>query len=60
MCDSNGDFVDHILLHLFIARDLWGILLCLSDVSWTMPRLVNAMLASWNRKLGKLNNGEVN
>lgn len=60
MCDSNGDFVDHILLHLFIARDLWGIFLCLFDVSWTMPQLVNAMLASWNRKLGKLNNGEVN
>ena len=47
ICTSNREFVDHILLHRSIAKELWGILLCLFGVSWVMPNLVTAMLGSW-------------
>jgi hypothetical protein len=47
MCKSNGESVDHLLLHCPIAKDLWDMLLCLLGVTWVMPHSVSAMLESF-------------
>ena len=47
MCKSNGEFVDHLLLHCPIAIDLWDMLPCLLGVTWVMSLSVRDMLESW-------------
>ena len=52
MCKSNGKSVDRLLLHCPIAKELWDMLLCLLEVSWTMPHSVCDTLESWQGIVG--------
>jgi hypothetical protein len=38
MCKKSGEFVDHLLLHCDIARDLWSYFLTFFWVERVMPR----------------------
>ena len=38
MCKSNGELVNHLLLHCPITRDLWDMVFSLFGVCWVMPR----------------------
>ena len=40
MCKCNGESVDHLFLHCYIASDLWSIVLGLFGVHWVMPKSV--------------------
>ena len=56
MCKSNGELVDHLLLHFPVAMDLWSMVLALFGVSWVMPHTVLGLLGCWRseeRRVGK-------
>jgi hypothetical protein len=47
MCKSNGEYVNHLLLHCHVAQELWTLILNVFGVSWVMPRGVSDLLACW-------------
>lgn len=49
LCKSDGESVDHVLLHCSVARGLWSYVLCMLN-SWVMPRRVVDVLRCWKRK----------
>jgi len=46
MCMKSRKFIDHLLLHCEVARDLWNSLFKLFGFVWVMPRRV-IELVSW-------------
>ncbi len=53
MCRSDGESVNHLLLHCSVAQELWNMILNMFGVSWVMPRDVVDLLACWAGKVGK-------
>jgi hypothetical protein len=47
LCKKSGEFIDHLLLHCEIARNLWSYILILFGVEWVMPQTVLELLNSW-------------
>jgi hypothetical protein len=47
MCKKSREFIDHLLLHCEVARELWSSLFNLFGVDWVMPRRVRELLVSW-------------
>jgi len=52
LCKKSGEFIDHLLLHCEVARDLWSYVLILFGVEWVMPRTVLKLLNSWGAAIG--------
>jgi hypothetical protein len=46
LCKKSGEFIDHLLLHCEVVRDLWSYVLILFGVEWVMPRTVLELLSS--------------
>ena len=40
LCKTNGDMVDHLLLHCPFSKKVWDMVFALFDVRWVMPRKV--------------------
>ena len=53
MCRSDGESVNHLLMHCSVAQELWNMILNMFGVSWVMPRDVVDLLACWAGKVGK-------
>ena len=53
LCCSNGETVDHLLLHCPVAHVVWNFLFRSFHVSWVMPRSVKDLLSGWRNWLGK-------
>ncbi len=49
-CKSNGDSVDHLLLHCPLPMDLWSFVFNLFGISWVMPKTVTQKLDCWQGK----------
>jgi hypothetical protein len=47
MCKKSREFIDHLLLHCEVARELWSSLFNLFGVDCIMPRRVRELLVSW-------------
>jgi hypothetical protein len=47
LCESDGESVDHLLLHCKVANALWNIILSWFGLWWVMPGSVREALASW-------------
>jgi len=47
LCKSNGELVDHILLHYDVASLLWNALFTCFSLYWVMPRRVIDLFACW-------------
>jgi hypothetical protein len=47
LCESNGEFVDHLLLHCEVANALWNVIFSRFGVCWVMPGSVRELFASW-------------
>jgi hypothetical protein len=45
MCKKSRDFIDHLLLHYEVARDLWSLLFKLCSVVWVMHRRVRELVS---------------
>ena len=52
MCKRRGESVDHLLLHCFIASELWSLVFCLFGIHWVMPHKVIEVFESWQGKFG--------
>ena len=59
MCKCNGESVNHLFLHCPVAMDLWPMVLGLFGVSWVMPQSIMELLAYWQDKLGRHQNGHI-
>lgn len=44
MCKSNGENVNHLLLHCSVAQELWMLVFALFGISWVMPRDVRLII----------------
>ena len=53
MCCSNGETVDHLLLHCEKAYRLWTLVFRSFGFSWVLPRLIADTLFGWWNWLGK-------
>uniref|UniRef100_A0A2N9HQK9 Reverse transcriptase zinc-binding domain-containing protein n=1 Tax=Fagus sylvatica TaxID=28930 RepID=A0A2N9HQK9_FAGSY len=53
MCQSDGESVNHLLLHCRVAQELWNMILNMFGVSWVMPRDVVDLLSCWSGNVGK-------
>ena len=47
MCKQDEEYVDHLLLHCCMARELCSFIFCLFGVQRVMPKRVVELLASW-------------
>jgi hypothetical protein len=47
LCESDGESVDHLLLHCEAARALWNAFFVRFGLYWVMPCSVKELLASW-------------
>ena len=47
MCCSNGETVDHLLLHCPVANVLWSWSFKAFGIQWVLPGTVAALLSSW-------------
>jgi hypothetical protein len=47
LCETEGESVDHLLLHCAAARGLWSAFFARFGLCWVMPRSVQEFLASW-------------
>ena len=52
MCKSNGESVDHLLLHCPIVYELWSMVFILFGIHWAMPKIVVELLACWQGNFG--------
>ena len=59
MCKSNGESVDHLLLHCSIVYKLWSMVFTLFDIHWAMPKTVVELLACWQGNFGRHCNGVI-
>jgi hypothetical protein len=53
MCQSDGESVNHLLLHCRVAQELWNMILNMFGVSWVMPRNVVDLFSCWSGNVGK-------
>jgi hypothetical protein len=47
LCKSDGESVDHLLLHCEVANALWNAILSRLGLCWVMPNSVRELLACW-------------
>ena len=59
MCKSNGESVDHLLIHCPIAMELWAMVFSLFGIHWVMPKTVVDLLAFWQGNFGQHWNGVI-
>ena len=59
MCKSNGESVDHLLLHCSIVYKLWSMVFTLFGIHWAMPKTVVKLLACWQGNFGHHHNGAI-
>ena len=59
MCKSNGESVNHLLLHCPIAQELWNLIFTLFGTLWVMPRGVDDLFACWSGKMGNSESGAI-
>ena len=52
MCKESGEFIDHLLIHCEVVRELWNSVLNLFGVEWVMSRRVIDLLVSWGGQVG--------
>uniref|UniRef100_A0A2N9FQZ1 Reverse transcriptase zinc-binding domain-containing protein n=1 Tax=Fagus sylvatica TaxID=28930 RepID=A0A2N9FQZ1_FAGSY len=59
MCKSDGESVNHLLLHCRIAQELWNLIFTLFETSWVMPSGVEDLFAFWTNTMGNSESGAI-
>ncbi len=59
MCKSNGESVNHLLLHCPLAQERWNLIFTLFGTSWVMPRVVEELFACWTNTMGNSESGTI-
>jgi hypothetical protein len=47
LCKSDGETIDHLLLHCEIAHSLWYAIFSRFGLSWVIPSKVAGLFACW-------------
>jgi hypothetical protein len=47
LCESDGESVDHLLLHCGVANALWNVISSRFGLCWVMPGSVRELFAYW-------------
>jgi hypothetical protein len=47
LCESEGELVDHLLIHCAAASGLWNAFFARFGLCWVMPRFVKELFANW-------------
>jgi hypothetical protein len=47
LCETEGESVDHLLLHCSATSGLWNAFFAWFGLCWVMPRSVKELFASW-------------
>jgi hypothetical protein len=47
LCETEGESVDHLLLHCVTASALWNAFFARFGLCWVMPRTVKELIACW-------------
>jgi hypothetical protein len=47
LCESDGESVDHLLIHCGVANALWNAILSCLGLSWVMPSSIKELMACW-------------
>jgi hypothetical protein len=47
LCESDGESMNHLLLHCGMANALWNAIFSLFGLCWVMPRSVRELFAYW-------------
>jgi hypothetical protein len=47
LCESDGESVDHLLIHCGVANALWNAILSRLGLNWVMPSSVKELMACW-------------
>jgi hypothetical protein len=47
LCESDGESVDHLLLHCGVVRALWNAFFTWFGLCWVMLCSIKELLASW-------------
>ena len=45
---KEDEFIDHLLIHCNLTRDLWHFVFSLFGVFWVLPSTVNEVFLSWH------------
>ena len=59
MCKCNSESIDHLFLHCLVAMDLWSMVFGLFGVSWVMLQSIVRLLACWQGRFGRHQNGYI-
>ena len=59
MCKSNGESVNHLLLHCHNVYELWSMLFTLFGIYWAMTKTMVELLACWQGNFGHHCNGVI-
>ena len=54
MCKRCGESVDHLLLHCFIAWELWSLVFCLFGIQWVTSHTVLELFEAWQGNFATL------
>jgi hypothetical protein len=47
LCESDGESVDHLLIHCRVTYALWNVIFSRLGLSWVMPSSVKELMACW-------------
>jgi hypothetical protein len=47
LCESDGESVDHLLLHCGVANALWNVIFSWFGLCWVIPGLVRELFVCW-------------
>ena len=53
MCRCEGESVDHLLIHCYMANELWNFVFRSFRIQWVLPRTVIDLVDGWWNLLGK-------
>ena len=53
MCRCEGESVDHLLIHCYMANELWNFVFRSFGIQWVLPRRVIDLVDGWWNLLGK-------
>jgi hypothetical protein len=57
MCKNVEETVDHLLLHCWVARQLWNVVFQFVGIDWVLPLHVSNLLFGWWNWFGKRSSG---
>ncbi len=59
LCKVDGESIDHLFIHCYLAKQLWDMILTLFGVHWVMPQKLQDLITCWPGALGRHSHAEI-